>query len=234
VRSISDFIRSIAGWESEAAGVEMQWSTMTDYRVYEGVRIEEPAEIGLFVLVGVSPRGKKEGDLVTVIGPGAVIRSHTVIYAGNRIGKRFQTGHGAIIREENTIGDDVSIGTGSVVEHHVIIGDGVRVHSKAFIPEYSILEPHCWIGPNVVITNAKYPLSPLVKETLKGALVRRGAKIGANSTLLPGVEIGENALVGAGSVVTRDVPAGAVVAGNPARVIKQITDLPYCSKEPAR
>jgi acetyltransferase-like isoleucine patch superfamily enzyme len=192
-----------------------------------GVHIEEPAEIGQFVLIGVPPRGKKEGDLPTSIGPDAVIRSHTVIYAGNRIGRKFQTGHGTLIREENTIGDDVSIGSGSVVEHHVVIGDGVRVHSKAFIPEYSVLEPHCWIGPNVVITNAKYPRSPLVKETLKGAVVRRGAKIGANSTLLPGVEIGEDALVGAGSVVTRDVPPRTVVAGNPARVIKQISELPY-------
>lgn len=200
---------------------------MTEYRACAGVSIEEPAEIGPYVLLGVPPRGKTEGDLPTLIGPGAVIRSHTVIYAGNRIGRNFQTGHGTLIREENTIGDDVSIGTGSVVEHHVIIGNGVRIHSKAFIPEYSILEAECWIGPNVVITNAKYPRSPLVKATLKGALVRRGAKIGANSTLLPGIEVGANALIGAGSVVTRDVPPGAVVVGNPARVIKDVSSLPY-------
>jgi len=203
---------------------------MADHALSPGVDIAEPNEIGPFVLIGVAPRGKKPGDLPTTIGPGAVIRSHTVIYAGNRIGKNFQSGHGALVREENTIGDDVSIGSGSVIEHHVVIGDGVRIHSKAFIPEYTVLEPHCWIGPNVVITNAKYPRSPLVKETLKGALVRRGAKIGANSTLLPGVEIGENALVGAGSVVTKDVPPNTVVAGNPAKFIKSISDLPYESQ----
>jgi hypothetical protein len=89
------------------------------------------------------------------------------------------------------------------------------------------LNPNVWIGPNVVITNAKYPRSPLVKENLKGALVRRGAKIGANATLLPGIEIGANALVGAGSTVTKDVPADAVVAGNPARIIKTMSELPY-------
>src|SRR5437588_8803401 len=146
---------------------------MADYRIYPGVQLGERAEIGLFVLLGVPPAGKNEGDLVTIIGPGAVIRSHTIIYAGNRIGANFQTGHGAVIREQNEIGDNVSIGTASVVEHHVIIGDAVRIHSQAFIPEFSILEPECWIGPNVVITNGKYPRSPLAKENLKGALVRR-------------------------------------------------------------
>lgn len=186
----------------------------------------EGAEIGHFVLIGVPPSGQREGELDTIIGDGAVIRSHTVIYAGNRIGSRFQTGHLAMIREENEIGDDVSIGTGSVIEHHVVIRSGSRIHSQAFIPEHSVLEEGCWIGPNVVITNAKYPRSPRVKETLKGAIIRCGAKIGANSTLLPGIEIGEHALIGAGSVVTKDVPAGAVVAGNPAVVIKHITELP--------
>lgn len=200
---------------------------MNNFHLHTGVEMGSPGEIGPFAVIGVPPKGKREGALATTIGPGAVIRSHTVIYAGNRIGSRFQTGHGALIREENEIGDDVSIGSGSIVEHHVAIGDGVRIHSHAFVPEYTTLEEGCWIGPNVVITNAKYPRSPGVKETLRGAIVRKGAKIGANSTLLPGVEIGENALVGAGSVVTKDVPPGSVVAGNPAKVIKSISELPY-------
>jgi acetyltransferase-like isoleucine patch superfamily enzyme len=200
---------------------------MSECTIYEGVIFQGERDLGPFVLIGVPPRGRSPGELPTIIGPGAVVRSHTVIYAGNRIGARFQTGHGALVREENVIGDDVSIGSHAVVEHHVTIGHGVRIHSQAFVPEYSVLEDQCWIGPNVVITNAKYPRSPRAKETLKGATVRRFAKVGANSTLLPGVEIGENALVGAGSVVTKDVPPGAVMAGNPARVVKRITELPY-------
>ena len=198
-----------------------------DYRAYPGVQMGAGAEIGPFVLIGVPARGAQPGAVATILGAGAVIRSHTVIYAGNTIGDRFQTGHGVLIREGNQIGNDVSIGSGTVVEHHVTIGDGARIHSNAFVPEYTVLEADSWIGPNVVITNAKYPRSPTVKEQLKGALVRRGAKVGANCTLLPGVEIGEGALVGAGSVVTRNVAAGTVVAGNPARVLKQIADLPY-------
>lgn len=204
---------------------------MANYEIYRGVQFASPADIGPFVLIGVPARGSKDGDAATIIGPAASIRSHTVIYAGNRIGARFQTGHGVMVREDNIIGDDVSIGTGSVVEHHIRIGDGVRIHSNAFVPEFTVLESGCWIGPCVVITNAKYPRSPNVKETLKGALVRRNAKIGANSTLLPGVEIGEDALVGAGSVVTRDVPPGAVVVGNPARIIKSVSSLPYAIEE---
>ena len=103
-----------------------------------------------------------------------------------------------------------------MVEHHVWIEDGVRIHTQVFIPEYTTLCRGCWIGPNVVITNAKYPRSPNVKDELVGAHVGEEAKIGANSTILPGVRIGERALVGAGSVVTKDVESKIIVAGNPA------------------
>jgi acetyltransferase-like isoleucine patch superfamily enzyme len=143
------------------------------------------------------------------------------------IGRNFQTGNKVNIRELNQIGDNVSVGTLSVIEHHVRIADDVRIHTQVFVPEFSVLEEGCWLGPNVVLTNARYPQSPKVKEELVGPLIKRRAKIGANATLLPGVVIGENALVGAGAVVVHDVPDGAVVVGNPARVIGRIQDLPY-------
>jgi acetyltransferase-like isoleucine patch superfamily enzyme len=181
--------------------------------IHPNVVLGEGADMGLYVILGQPPRGRKPGELQTLIGAGAVIRSHTIIYAGNRIGKNFQTGHHVMIREENEIGDDVSVGTGAVVEHHVRIGDGARIHSQAFVPEYCVLEPGCWIGPNAVLTNAKYPNRPDTKENLRGVTVGRGAVVGANATILPGVRIGERALIGAGAVVTRDVPAGAVVYG---------------------
>jgi acetyltransferase-like isoleucine patch superfamily enzyme len=197
----------------------------TSCRLYANVTLSPDAVIGDFCVIGEPPRGKADGELATVIGAGAVIRSHSVIYAGNRIGAHFQTGHMALVREENEIGDDVSIGSHSIVEHHVVIRRGVRLHSNVFVPEYSILEDECWLGPNVVLTNARYPRSRTVKAELKGAHIMRGAKIGANATLLPGVTIGENALVGAGAVVVRDVPAGSVVAGNPARIIKRVDEI---------
>jgi acetyltransferase-like isoleucine patch superfamily enzyme len=198
-----------------------------DHKEYPNVQIGKNAIIEDYVIIGVPPRGKKPGELPTIIGDDAVIRSHTVIYAGNKIGRNFQTGHHALVREENEIGDNVSIGTLSVVEHHVKLGNNVRIHTQAFVPEMSILEDGAWIGPNAVITNAAYPLSPNVKNELKGAIVRKNAKVGANATLLPGVTIGENALVGAGAVVTMDVPANKVVAGNPAKIINDVSKLPY-------
>ena len=195
------------------------------YRIYPNVHVASGAQIGEYVVIGVLPQGKEPGELETHIGPNAVIRSHTVIYAGNVIGANFQTGHGVMIRELNEFGDNVSVGTHSIVEHHVRIGNNVRVHSNAFIPEYSVLEDGAWVGPNVVFTNALYPLSQDAKKNLKGPHLLPGAKIGANATLLPGVVIGRNALVGAGAVVVRDVPDGKVVIGNPARVTKDVTDL---------
>ncbi len=193
--------------------------------IHSGVKLGKGCVIEDFVIIGTPPKGTVSGEFKTVIGDNAVIRSHTVIYAGNKIGNNFQTGNKANIRELNEIGDDVSIGTLSVIEHHVKIGDGVRIHSQAFIPEYCVLEDGCWIGPNVVLTNAKYPKSPTAKAELAGVHIMKNAKVGANATVLPGIMIGENALVGAGSVVTKDVSEGIVIAGNPAKVINDISNV---------
>jgi acetyltransferase-like isoleucine patch superfamily enzyme len=198
-------------------------------RMYPNVQLGRNVQIDDFVIIGAPPRGARPGELATVIGNNAHIRSHTVIYAGNHIGDDFATGHGVMIRELNEIGNQVSVGTQSVVEHHVCIEDHVRIHSQVFIPEYSTLMDHCWIGPNVVLTNALHPLCPRAKECLKGATIEPGAKIGANVTLLPDITVGRNSLIGAGSVVIGDVPAGVVVAGCPARTVKSVEELtcPY-------
>ena len=201
--------------------------------VYSNVHLGSNVTIDEFCIVGCPPRDAAAGELETVIGDNAVIRSHSVIYAGNTIGKDFQTGHHVFIRERNQIGERVSVGTHGVIEHHVRIANGVRIHSRVFIPEFCVLHENCWIGPGAVLTNAKYPASPNVKNELRGVVVGSGAKIGANATILPGVNIGAGSLVGAGAVVTRDVAAGNVVAGNPARPAGLVTDLPYDLKPEA-
>jgi acetyltransferase-like isoleucine patch superfamily enzyme len=159
------------------------------------------------------------------IGKNSTIREPTIIYAGNEIGDNFQTGHFVTIREDNKIGNNVSIGSHSNIEHHIKIEDNVRIHSNCFIPEYSILKENCWIGPNVVLTNAKYPRSINVKNKLKGPIIGKFAKIGANSTILPAIKIGNHALIGAGTVVTKDVPEFAIVIGNPGKIIGDIREL---------
>lgn len=189
------------------------------------VQLGSNVTIGSMSIIGQPLRGILPGAVAVVIGADSVIRSHSVIYAGNVIGRGFHGGHGLFLREENRIGDHVSIGTKTIVEHHVQIGSGVRIHSQAFIPEYTVLEDGCWIGPNVVLTNADYPASQRAKDHLRAVRVCCRARIGANVTILPGVVIGAGSLVGAGSVVTRNVEPGTVVVGNPARIIKRVDAL---------
>lgn len=193
--------------------------------VAPGVIIGQGADLQAPCILGKAPRGAAEGDLPLVIGSHAVIRPFTTIYAGSIFGDRLQTGQGASIREDNIVGDDVSIGTNAVLEFGNRIGDRTRIHSGCFL-EMVTLEDDVFVGPNVVFTDDPHPMNcPRYRECKGGAVVRRLARIGANATVLPGVVIGENALVGAGSVVVADVPAGVVVVGNPARIVKAVADI---------
>jgi acetyltransferase-like isoleucine patch superfamily enzyme len=201
------------------------------YQIHPNVHLGDSATIGEFVIIGEPPRGKRDGELETRIGARAVIRSHSVIYAGVTIGDDFQTGHGALIREGNVIGNNVSVGTYCITQPEVTIGNNVRMHSHCVIGEFSVLEDDCWIGPNVVLTNARYPRSKNVRAQFQGPVIKRGAKISANATILPGVVVGENALVGAGAVVVADVPANMVVVGNPARVIGNVNEIDAYAKD---
>jgi len=196
-------------------------------KIYENVTIGKNTLIEDFVIVGKPPRNKNPGELHTIIGNDGIIRNFTIIYAGNKIGDNFQTGDFVTIRELNNIGNNVSIGTKSDIQHHIIIEDNVRIHSLAFVPEYSILKSGCWIGPKVCFTNVLFPNTPKAKKHLKGPIIEENAKIGANATILPKIIVGKNSLVGAGSVVTKSVPKNKVVCGNPAKVIKDISELKF-------
>ncbi len=182
--------------------------------IYPQVKLGKNVIIEDYCIIGAPLRDGSTPE--TKIGDNAHLRSFTVIYAGNQIGHDFQTGNKANIRENNTIGDHVSIGTLSVIEHHVVIEDGVRVHTNAFIPEYSILKKCCWIGPHVVLTNAKVPLSSEAKNNLKGPTIEAHAIVGANSTISPGVVVEAHALIGSASNVTKNISAHQVAYGHPA------------------
>lgn len=197
--------------------------------IHPNVHLGKGHEVSDFCILGEAPRGKKVGEVPLVIGENARIRSHTIIYAGNTIGNNFQTGHSAVIRENNVIGDNVSIGTLAALEHENRIGNNVRIHTAAIIGEFVTLEDNVWVGPRTIFLNDPHPPCPRYKECVGAPIVRKNAKIGANSTILPGITIGENAIVGSGSVVTKDVPADTVVIGNPARHVKAVSEL-NCSR----
>jgi acetyltransferase-like isoleucine patch superfamily enzyme len=185
----------------------------------EGTVIDAPS------IIGKPPRGAREGDLRLVLGKDGHIRPFTTLYAGSTIGDHFNTGQGVSIREDNIIGHNVSVGTNSVLEFGNRIDDYSRIHSNCFM-EMTTIGKYVFVGPNVVFTDDPHPmLCPKYKECKGGAVVEDYARIGANSTILPGIRIGRNSLVGAGSVVTKDVPPGTVVTGNPARVIKNVDQL---------
>lgn len=198
---------------------------MGKYKIYPKVSLGEGPIIGDYCILGEPPRGKKAGELPLVIGKKALIRSHTIIYAGNEIGDNFQSGHGVKIREDNIIGNDVSIGTLASLECENIIGNNVKIHTKATIGEFVKIEDNVFIGPQVIFLNDPHPPCPKYRECVRGPIIKKNAKIGANSTIMPGVVIGEKVVVGAASVVTQDIPPNMVAIGNPAKIIKSIKEL---------
>jgi acetyltransferase-like isoleucine patch superfamily enzyme len=153
------------------------------------------------------------------------LRSGTVIYAGSVIGARLETGHNVIIREDNQIGDDVSIWSNAVVDYGCRIGSRVKIHSGCYVAQFTELEDDVFLAPGVCIANDLYPGDAESARRMRGPRIGVGTQIGVNSTILPYVEIGAGALVGAGSVVTRDLPPNCVAYGNPARPHGMRSDL---------
>ena len=167
------------------------------------------------VLLGY-PSGRPGVAGATRIGAGARLRAGSIIYAAVDIGDGFETGHHAIVREENRIGSHCTLWNNSTIDYGCVIGDRVRIHCNVYIAQFTTLEDDVFLAPGVTIANDPHPICT---KCMQGPTIRRGARIGVNVTLLPLITIGENALVGAGSVVTADVPPGMLVAGNPARII---------------
>jgi acetyltransferase-like isoleucine patch superfamily enzyme len=179
------------------------------------VRLGPDSNIDPGVILGYPP-GRPGVFGEVRIGRDARVRSGSVIYASVEIGDDFETGHNAIVREENRIGSHCTLWNNSTIDYGCVIGDRVRIHCNVYIAQFTTLEDDVFLAPGVTIANDPHPICT---KCMQGPTIRRGARIGVNATLLPLITIGENALVGAGSVVTGDVPAGMLVAGSPARVI---------------
>jgi acetyltransferase-like isoleucine patch superfamily enzyme len=182
----------------------------------DGCKIDPGATLGYLT-------GRRIKDSTLRIGPGARIRSGTVIYAGSSFGAGLETGHNVVIREENVIGDQLNIWNNSVIDYGCTIGNGVKIHCNVYVAQFTTLEDEVFLAPGVTIANDPHPICALC---MRGPTIKLGARIGVNVTLLPHVTIGERALVGAGSVVTHDIPPYTLAFGVPARPVRMVDELP--------
>jgi acetyltransferase-like isoleucine patch superfamily enzyme len=201
-----------------------QVQSSVKYKVnQELIRIGNNAVVDEGVQLGYLP--SRTVDQLLTVGEGAHIRSGTIIYAGSRIGSNLETGHNVVIREENDIGDNFRIWNNAVIDYGCRIGNNVKIHNKVYIGQFTIIEDDVFMAPGVTCANDIHPGCPDSSECMRGPRINKGAQIGINCTILPRVIIGEQCLIGAGSVVTRDIPARMVAYGNPARVICDIGNL---------
>jgi acetyltransferase-like isoleucine patch superfamily enzyme len=180
-------------------------------------------------LLGKRPRLAKtsaaHGDVGGLrLAAGVTVCSGAVVFAGAALGEGAIVGDQAFVRERSSIGAGSVIGRGSVVDNDVAVGARVRVQTNVYLTAFTIVEDDVFVGPGVVTTNddtmARHPPG----APLRGAILRRACRIGGGAVLTPGVEIGEEAFVAAGALVTSDVPARAVVMGAPARVVRDVGD----------
>ena len=189
----------------------------------EGVKVLEGAVVGKQPSLSARSNARREPLPPAEIGAGTIVSTGAIVFAGTRIGTRVILGDQSCIRERVEIGDDVVVGRGTLVENDTTIGAMTKIQADAYITAYSTLEEHVFIAPCVVTTNDNFMGRTERRHKLvKGPTVRRGARVGGGAILCPGVEIGEEAFVGAGAVVTKDVRARTLVVGNPARVLREV------------
>ena len=189
----------------------------------EGVRVLEHAVVGKQPSLGARSTAKREPLPPTVIGDGTIVSTGAIVFAGSQIGARCIVGDQSCIRERVTMADDCILGRGSLIENDTTVGAGSRIQADAYLTAYSTLEGDVFIAPCVVTTNDNFMgRTEKRKELMKEPTIRRGARIGGGAILCPGVEIGEEAFVGAGAVVTKDVPPRVIVVGSPARVLRDV------------
>ncbi len=189
----------------------------------DGCKILDYAVVGKQPTLGPRSTTKQEQLPPLELGPGTIVSTGAIVFAGTRVGARVIVGDQACVRERCDIGDDVVIGRGTLVENDTTIGKLTKIQADAYITAYSTLEDQVFIAPRVITTNDNFMGRTEKRHALrKGPTIRRGARVGAGAVLCPAVEIGEEAFVGAGAVVVEDVPPRVLVVGNPARVLRDV------------
>ena len=197
--------------------------------VYPGTIVPDDCTILDYAVVGkqptLSPRSttKREELPPLQLGAGTVVSTGAVVFAGTRVGERVIVGDQACVRERCDIGDDVVIGRGSLVENDSTVGARTTIQAMAYVTAYSTLEEDVFIAPCVQTSNDNFMgRTERRHELRRGPTIRRGARVGVGAVLCPGIEVGEEAFVGAGAVLVKDVPPRVVVVGNPARVLRDV------------
>ena len=198
--------------------------------VYPGTVIGEGCQILDYAVVGKQPTlGPRSTTLreelpPLELGPDTIVSTGAIVFAGTRIGARVIVGDQACVRERCEIGDDVVVGRGALIENDCAVGDLTKIQADAYITAYSTLEDSVFIAPRVITTNDNFMGRTERRHALRrGPTIRRGARVGGGAVLCPAVEIGEEAYVGAGAVVVKDVRPGVVVVGNPARELREVS-----------
>ena len=197
--------------------------------VHEGSAIGDGCAIGDHAVLGKRPQLARHSSALGEagqlhLGAGVSVGAAAVVFAGARIADGAILGDQCFVRERSSVGEGSVIGRGSVVDNDVVVGARVRVQSNVYLTAFTTVEDDVFVGPGVVTTNDDTMARHAPGEPLRGALLRRACRIGGAAVLTPGVEVGEEAFVAAGALVTRDVPARAVVMGVPARVVREVPD----------
>lgn len=187
------------------------------------ISVGQNIQLGAGVILGHA-YGKVNEDTpgYVIIGRDAHLRSNTVIYCDVWAGDGLETGHNVVIRENSFIGNNLKIWSNSIIDYSCSIGHDVRIHSCVYIAQYTVIKDDVFLAPGVVLANDPHPICT---KCMKGPIIEQGARIGINATILGRITIGEHSLVGAGSVVTKDVPPHTLVQGNPAQVVCPVDDL---------
>jgi acetyltransferase-like isoleucine patch superfamily enzyme len=191
----------------------------------EGVKVLEGAVVGKQPTLSPRSTARREPLAPARIGAGTIVSTGAIVFAGATIGARVILGDQSCVRERVEIGDDVVVGRGSLIENDTTIGAMTKIQADAYITAYSTLEEHVFIAPCVVTTNDNWMGRTEQRfGNVKGPTIRRGARVGGGAILCPAIEVGEEAFVGAGAVVTKDVPPRTVVVGNPARALREVPE----------